>query len=63
MVAERMEKNAKGEHCVNRGDADLARVGKSRTRKGKSERVEGDLAKRECLIGLLQRACSLMGPV
>lgn len=57
------EKNVKGERGVNRGDADLARGGKSRTRKEKNERVAGDLVKRECLIGLLQRACSLMGPV
>lgn len=32
-------------------------------RKEKQERVAGDLVKRECLIGLLQRACSLMEPV
>lgn len=35
--------------------------GGGRTRKGKKERVAGDLVKRECLIGLLQRACSPNG--
>lgn len=59
----RTEWNAKGRARRESGKRQQNEGGRGRPKKGRKERLAGDLVKRGCLIGLLQRACSLMGPV